>query len=602
MLMKQITIILIHTGFGPLPSHLHETLEITSRVAKKSRIIFLSNRINRKAYDEIIGRFEGTPKQLPTIEFIAIEDVPESLNSRKFRDSSTLNRSFRDGFWFNASDRFLVLADFMSSYGVKNVIHIENDYVLYFDPSEKFDAFHCYADFAVPLDRIRAIPGIVWLKDAVVANRLAQSIVDNPNQDDMASVGKFCIDHFKNGAKPLPTIPLRYANLRGLNYEQYSSGIDTFGGIFDAASLGQYLGGVHWMNDPNDTTFFMNESSDLKVSDFSFSWAIHDNLKSPQLTFEGDETSILGLHVHSKNLSGVSPFNHGVQYAIEDLVTGERIQALCDVTVSTPSVTKFHGRMNILSRELIEFPEDAQGNLLQPTTELIERLVGVKTIFVYTHLIPYFRYFIAPRLNSPFTLVTHNSDHPVTMMDFELLNHPYLKNWFAQNCEFSHSKLKALPIGLENSQWGADKLGKMMDAGRKILKTDLLYANFSIQTHPSRVDAMSVAKKLGYATIETGVNYEEYLKSLVHHKFCICPRGNGIDTHRFWEAQYLDCIPIILSCDWTASYSDMPVLILDSWALLEELDLNAIYIKISNKYYSRGALSLSKIAEDMKND
>ena len=602
MLMKQITIILIHAGSGPIPSHLHETLEITSRVAKKSRVVFLSNQINRNAYDQIVGRFEGIKKNLSTIEFIAIEDVPESVISRQFRNSSTLDRSFRDGFWFNASDRFLVLADLMSSYGIENVIHIENDYVLYFDPSEKFDAFNCYADFAVPLDRIRAIPGIVWLKTAEVANRLAESIVANPNQDDMASVGKFCTDNFKNGAKPLPTIPLCYANLKGLNYEQYSSGIDIFGGIFDAASIGQYLGGVHWMNDPTDTTFFINESSDLKVSDFSFSWAVQENLKIPQLTFEDEVTSVLGLHMHSKNLSGVSPFNHGVQDVIEDLVTGERLQALCDITISTPSVTKFHGRMNILSRDLIELPEDGQGNLLLPTNELIEKVSGVRSIFVYTHLIPYFRYFLAPRINTPFTLVTHNSDNPVTMMDYQLLNHPYLQAWYAQNCEFSHSKLKALPIGLQNLQWGADKLRQLVNAGRKIIKTDLLYVNFSIQTHPSRVDAMSVAKKLRYATIESSTNYEDYLKSLARHKFCACPRGNGIDTHRFWEAQYLDCIPIILSHDWTASFSDMPILILESWAELERLDLSAIYIKISNKYHSRGSLRLSKIAEDIRND
>ena len=598
--MKQITIILIHAGVGSLPSHLHETLEITSQIAKKSRIVFLTNSVNRSSFNQIIACLGN--KILSPIEFKAIEEIPETQNSRKFRETSTLNRSFRDGFWFNASDRFLVLADYMSTDGLENVIHIENDYVLYFDPTDKLDAFRSYADFAVPLDRIRAIPGIVWLKDKVVANRLAQYIVDNSDHDDMASIGKFCIDNLKDGAKALPTIPCQYASQKNIDLERFSEGIDVFSGIFDAAAIGQYIGGVHWMNDPRDTTFFINESSDLNLRDFSFSWDIKNNIRSPALAFKGEATAVLGLHAHSKSLNEVSPFNHGVEDSIENLVTGERIQALCDITVSSPSITKFHGRENIRSKHIIELSEDNSGNLLPPSVELIEQLVGSKTIFVYTHLIPYFEYYLAPRLNAPFTLVTHNSDHSVTIRDFQLLNHPYLKAWYAQNCEFSHSKLKPLPIGLENLQWGPEKLGQIFIAGREVVKTGLLYVNFSTQTHPSRIEAMSEAKKLGYATIESGIDYASYLKGLAKHKFCICPRGNGIDTHRFWEAQYLDCIPIILCRDWTASYSGLPILILDNWADLDGADLDAIYIKISNKYYSRAALNLNKIAMEIMNE
>ena len=98
---------------------------------------------------------------------------------------------------------------------------------------------------------------------------------------------------------------------------------------------------------------------------------------------------------------------------------------------------------------------------------------------------------------------------------------------------------------------------------------------------------MQVMKELKYPTIELDVNYQTYLQNLAIHKFCLCPRGNGIDTHRFWEAQYLDCIPIILWRDWTMAYSEMPILILDSWNDLQELDLEKIYISLTNKKYSR---------------
>jgi hypothetical protein len=159
--MNQITIILVHAGHGNLPSYIKDTLAITRQVAQKSRIVFLSNEINRDKFNELNQHFQLNGV---AIEFVAIEEVPESEISRKFRETSTLDRLFRDGFWFNSSNRFFALADYMLHMGLENVVHIENDYVLYFDPTDKFQAFSTYADFAAPLDRIRAIPGIVWIK------------------------------------------------------------------------------------------------------------------------------------------------------------------------------------------------------------------------------------------------------------------------------------------------------------------------------------------------------------------------------------------------------------------------------------------------------
>jgi hypothetical protein len=569
-------------------------LSITQKIAKKSRIIFLSNEKNRNEF-ELIRKSIEVPGA--SIDFVAIESIPESTFTKKFRSNSSLDRTFRDGFWFNASNRFLVIADYISHSGIKNIIHIENDYVLYFDPTDKIEAFNSFADFAVPLDKIRAIPGIVWFKDGKVANSLAQYISENSYQDDMKALGEFCLQGSISTSKPLPTIPSEYAKANGLYNQRYADGIDLFGGVFDAAAIGQYVGGVHWMNNPTDTTFFINESSALIMKDFTFSWAIKDGIKMPLLIRDGKVTKVLGLHAHSKNLEAVSPFNHGVPEDEEGVVTGERLQSFCEITIGAPSITKFHGRENIQSKELLEIPEDNQGNLALPSFDLIERVSRAESIFVYTHLIPYFTYYLAPRIKSEFTLVTHNSDHPVTIMDYQLLNHPHLKEWFAQNCEFSHTKLKPLPLGVQNKQWGPTKISQLVNTSKDIFKIGMVYANFSVDTHPSRAVALEVAKELPYVTVEAGVDYNAYLQSLARHKFCICPRGNGIDTHRFWEAQYLDCIPIILWLDWTASYSELPVLILDSWQELKELDLEAIYIALTNKKYLRTSLDLRKIAK-----
>jgi hypothetical protein len=423
-------------------------------------------------------------------------------------------------------------------------------------------------------------------------------MASNSQVDDMASLGQFCMKNSHSFAKPFPTIPHKYAVDKSLDVNLFSQGIELFGGIFDAAAVGQYIGGVHWMNDVNDTTFFINESSDLNLDDFMFFWSVRNGNKIPSIKYQNNKTNILGIHAHSKNLEEVSPFNHGVPQEEDVVVTGEKIQAFCDLTLSTPSITKFHGRENIEANLILEFQEDESGQLLPPNLDTIEVVRGSKVIFVYTHLIPYFSYYIAPRLRSPFMLVTHNSDESVSIVDYQLLNHPYLLKWFAQNCEFNHTKLMPLPIGVQNKQWGPSKIKKIIEVGKKIDKDKLLYVNFSNSTHYSRGNAMSVAKRFSGATIESDLSHETYLKNLSTHKFCLCPRGNGIDTHRFWEAQYLDVIPIIISSDWTSSYSEFPILILESWESLLELDLEKLYIIISNKKYLRKNLNLTEIGKN----
>ena len=62
-----------------------------------------------------------------------------------------------------------------------------------------------------------------------------------------------------------------------------------------------------------------------------------------------------------------------------------------------------------------------------------------------------------------FILITHNSDYPVPRhkSDLNLLKHPLLIRWFAQNIapEYrDHGKMEAIPIGLPNQRVGQYQL------------------------------------------------------------------------------------------------------------------------------------------------
>jgi len=66
------------------------------------------------------------------------------------------------------------------------------------------------------------------------------------------------------------------------------------------------------------------------------------------------------------------------------------------------------------------------------------------------------------------------------------------------------------------------------------------------------------------------------IKRLSEYKFCICPEGNGVDTHRLWEALYLKTVPIVIKSNFTniLKNSNIPLVIVDSWDNLNIEELN----------------------------
>jgi hypothetical protein len=305
---------------------------------------------------------------------------------------------------------------------------------------------------------------------------------------------------------------------------------------------------------------------------------------------------VLSIHAHSKDIAGISPFNHGVVVRESDVITGERLQEIADLTIGSPTITRFHGRENIRSKELVEIPQNEAGQLLVPDAALIERCRAAKLIFVYTHLLLYFKRYIAPRLEAPFALIAHNSDNGVGLDDLDFLNHPLLERCWAQHAETAHARLSALPSGMANRQWGATRIEQIVAAARHIRKDKLLYANVN-PTHPSRAHALQMAARVPGATVESKVEFEHFVAELVRHRFCLCPRGNGIDSHRFWESLYLDCIPVIVRSDWIGAYSEFPVLLLNSWDELLSVDWRQAYLRIKSTAHRFEGLSLSHLTE-----
>jgi hypothetical protein len=272
----------------------------------------------------------------------------------------------------------------------------------------------------------------------------------------------------------------------------------------------------------------------------------------------------------------------------EELLTGERLQALAEVTVLNDAIADFHTSLPT-SIDAVCFPGGPEtidlgnpGGLLGGlAARRLRRLQSARSIFVYTHLLPAFIETVLPHLTKPFVLVTHNSDALVTERFRPLLDDPRLERWFAQSAFIAHPKLECLPIGLANAQWRHGQLAAIaaeMAAARP--KTRKVYVNFSPGTHPSRAALLDRFRRLGFATVSAGLSYPQYLAELAEHRYCISPAGNGIDAHRTWEALYLGVIPVV-PAEIAAAFPDLPLLGVSDWDAVDLDFLDRSYASVA---------------------
>ena len=74
---------------------------------------------------------------------------------------------------------------------------------------------------------------------------------------------------------------------------------------------------------------------------------------------------------------------------------------------------------------------------------------------------------------------------------------------------------------------------------------------------------------------------ENYSKNLKEYKFVLCPQGNGIDTHRIWEALYSGAIPVIQKHISHKNLEGLPILFLDDLRNISSEKLTTYLEKIN---------------------
>ena len=222
-------------------------------------------------------------------EFNTIKKIDADTLNIEFDSKSKLDKSFRNGFWNNCSKRLFLLYEYIKKNNIKNVVHLENDVLLY----SKMKFIFENKIYLTMDSRSRCIPGIIYIPSYELMNNLIKNY--KYNITDMGNMGIF-YNNNKNIVKTFPIID------NSIDKCIYNENFKEFNSIFDGAAMGQYLGGIDPRNRRGDTTGFINETCVIKYNKYKFKWIKKGEYSFPHIEINNKLIPVNNLHIHCKNL------------------------------------------------------------------------------------------------------------------------------------------------------------------------------------------------------------------------------------------------------------------------------------------------------------
>ncbi len=311
LVCNDYSVVFIHIG-NRIPAYLPIALKQAKLFNPDNPIVLVANK-------KVLDKFALDADQY---ELVSIESLKKSNQHVHFLKHHKLNNQFWGGFWRFATERLYYLYDYMKQYDRSHVFHLEYDNMLYADLSESMPIFsECYANcIGATFDNDqRCIAGFIYIPNPLIMQQLVDFINKHLARgfNDMRMLA-FFKNQNPQKMKNLPIIPQEYARdyplvspagHKAQNKEPYYQHSDIFASVFDAAALGQYLGGIDPRNGPSKPGF-INESCIFNPSYFTYEW-IKDKLgrKVPYLIYNQKAYKINNLHIHSKKLMNFTSLN-----------------------------------------------------------------------------------------------------------------------------------------------------------------------------------------------------------------------------------------------------------------------------------------------------
>jgi hypothetical protein len=189
-------------------------------------------------------------------------------------------------------------------------------------------------------------------------------------------------------------------------------------------------------------------------------------------------------------------------------------------------------------------------------------------------------------------LVSSESDRPITE-EFLQRCPPQIAHWFSTSIQAKNEKLSVLPLGLANSYCGITLKAPLIAAHSRPFagRSRWLYINFRAATNPAAREPVlhhfRSLRDADWVTVrQAGLGFEGLLDEMTLHRFMLCPPGNGIDTHRLWEALYSRTIPVALAHPSMNAFRDLPILFVEDFRELTRDFLAAEYARITSSKWN----------------
>ncbi len=171
-------------------------------------------------------------------------------------------------------------------------------------------------------------------------------------------------------------------------------------------------------------------------------------------------------------------------------------------------------------------------------------------------------------------IISGHGDYPV---DDKVVEFYHPKFWFTVNKQTNYTNVFSLPLGITNETFESHlhpiygNIDCMIQVMKETIeKTNLLYMNFNINTYPiERQYVFNLFHDKPWVSTGSIENTLEgrtqFLREIKSHDFVLCPRGNGLDTHRLWETLYMGSIPILKRNIGYVEFEDLPICFIDNW-------------------------------------
>jgi len=231
---------------------------------------------------------------------VDVENIPISEKHLHFiKNSKLIKKKFRNYFWRYSTERLYVIDDYLQMQNLKDIIHIETDVLLYQNLELVMPELQNY-DFACARDsNIRVIGSIIFIKNKEISKKISSIANNYINENDMV-----ILHHVEKNINNTLCLPVGDQDIYKDNLRY----------IFDAASIGQFVGGIDPRNkNRNIMNFinkikmffkksaevgFINKDSNIDISEWEIKWINN----KPYKKINDHLIPIINLHIHSKNL------------------------------------------------------------------------------------------------------------------------------------------------------------------------------------------------------------------------------------------------------------------------------------------------------------